>query len=469
MRTVIYLVTLALSIACMLNIQNGIFGWHEAILIMVCIVLSSLSLLVHAKNRRPSGLVALLATLIFVVAYIIQSILFIANARSQSTSLNDLIGLRSIFSVAALGANELHIKSSLEIIVCAFVGLFLAALLLGMQSPVSAGGKNEMEFDLTKTTKSTVWVGVVGVFVVLFFGALRKMFGLESAAPSGLPPGVGGIINIASAYVGPNLTYAAFFISLQAGRNVDSRYLALVSICVGLLNYILFTSKMSLVFPLLFILFSQFIVGRPVIKIKWLILFGGLLVIVYPFLNIYRSASALGVSANDLFSTIFDLYQMAQESSGVERGALQVALSSIVGRFVGYDPLMILLQADPYPFDFLTYMWDGDLDKYLTYEILNFKDSMGYSPGLVGRSYFISRSYFFVGFSAFAAVYLIGRVADIVWMNGGLSRYLAVVLMAYCLPFFSDGVRYELLRSLLFSAILTHFIIAKIFDKFVGD
>lgn len=463
MRLKVFLITVLIIAVCLFNQQMGLFRPYEATLLICCAGLAGVSVFLHSDSKYPSSIVAVLASIILLIAYVVQPILFLINARSLTSTVNDVIGLRSIFSVAALGANELQVRSSLEIISFAFLGLFVAALILRLICNPSGESKDAI---LSQAALSPIPVGVGGLLIVIFFGALRKMYGLESAAPSGLPPGVGGIINIASAYIGPNLTYAAIFIALDSGRDSVARKMSLISIVVGLFNYVLFTSKMSLVFPIVFILFSQLVTGKRIIKLSWILLAGLALVIVYPFLNLYRSASVLGVSAGELLVTIFDLYSMAQESSGVERGALQVAISSIIGRFVGYDPLLILLQANPYPGDLFAYVLDGDLDKYLTYEILNFQDSMGYSPGLVGRSYYISRSFEFVSLSVFFVVFLVSYGSHLFWRKGGVNKYQSIVLMTYCLPFFSDGMRYELVRSLLFSAAISYVLILNLSNKF---
>jgi hypothetical protein len=299
-------------------------------------------------------------------------------------------------------------------------------------------------------------IGYAAIVCTIFFGFLRKIFGLESPVAPALPMGMGGLINIASSYIGPNLSMAACFFAVHQHDDKKARRLAAVTLALAGYNYVLFTSKLSLVLPVLFLLAAQYLLRRTILSTRTLLMLGGAFVVIYPFLNLYRTALALGVGPGELIGYIAKLYATQQDSSEVEHGVLQIALSAILGRVVGYDPLLILLQAKPYPDSLLGYILTGNLDQYLTYEILNFQDPMGYSPGFLGRLFYVSQSFIFVLIVTAATTMLIAYLARKFWRGDVRLKFMAPLLLAYCLVFFSDGIRFELFRSLVISTIFIY-------------
>jgi uncharacterized membrane protein len=118
--------------------------------------------------------------------------------------------------------------------------------------------------------------------------------------------------------------------------------------------------------------------------------------------------------------------------------------------------LLILLQANPYPDSLFGYILTGNLDRYLTYEILNFQDPMGYSPGFLGRLFYVSQSFGFVIAITGLTVLLLSYLVKRFWRSDIRLRFLAPLLLAYCLVFFSDGIRFELFRSLVISTVMIY-------------
>jgi hypothetical protein len=432
---------------------SGSFDSLEAGFIIASAVCAGLCIVQHWGKREPEHVVIVAAGIVFSIAYIAQSMLFLASSRVSTSSLGEAISVRSIFSLAALGAGASDIFLSLQIVLIGFIALALASLFFKgrpriCSAPDQAEGKATLSNPLT--------IGYAAIVCTVLFGFLRKLFGLESPVAPALPMGLGGIINIASSYVGPHLSMAAMFFALHHGDEKKAKTLTLVMFALAGYNYALFTSKLSLVLPVLFLLATQYLLKRRVLRTRTLLLLGGGFVVIYPFLNLYRTALALGVQPGELVAAIAKLYASQQDSSEFDHGVIQVALSAILGRVVGYDPLLILLQANPYPDSLLGYIMNGNLDRHLTYEILNFQDPMGYSPGFLGRLYYVSRSFSFVLVATALTVFLIAHLAKMWWRGSIRLRFMAPLLLAYCLVFFSDGIRFELFRSLVISTVMIY-------------
>lgn len=438
---------------------SGLFLTNEASLIFACFVLAYACIYLQQDRWRPESLVIVAAASILLIAYVAQAILFLTNSGSNGTTLQEMISIRSIFSLAALGAGSVDIQQSLLVMLAGFVGVLLPAgyfSLAGRGKMKYRRGEEKLSKRYQLAVSNPFTVGSAAILCTIVFGILRKYFGLDSPSPSGLPMGVGGIINITSAYIGPNLLFAALFFTIDHGSDKKVKQMALLSIMLGVFNYILFTSKMSLIIPLLYMLLTQYLLGRHVVSIRIIALLGGAFVVAYPFLNLYRSAVALGIAPGELIATISDLYANPNHTGDIDKSTLQIAIAAIIGRFVGYDPLLILIQASPYPISLLEYIQYGDLDKYLTYEILDFDAGMGYSPGFLGRFFYISGSYTFVLAMTAVTVLVIAWLVRFFWHGDLRQQFMAPLLLTYCLIFFTDGIRYELVRSFVLSSLVIY-------------
>jgi hypothetical protein len=437
--------------------SNNLFGTNEAVLIILSSFCICACVRKHIGERQPENVVIVAASAIFFLAYIAQSMLFLTSSRASTTSLGEAISVRSVFSVAALSAGKADILLSLQIVLVGFVGVCLASIfVLQWNKKRVVPGSTARGLMIVSNPVTIAYIAIV---ITIFFGFLRKIFGLESPTAPALPMGLGGLINIVSSYVGPNLSMAAFFFALHQHDDKKAGSLAIVVFALAIYNYALFTSKLSLVLPMLYLLATQYLLKRRVVRTRTLVILGAAFVVIYPFLNLYRSALALGVKPGELIQTIANLYTSQQDSSELNHGVVQVALSAILGRVVGYDPLLILLQANPYPDSLLGYILTGDLDKYLTYEILDFQDPMGYSPGFLGRLFYVSRSFFFVLLLTTVTVLLIAYLVRKFWRGGIRLKFMAPLLLGYCLSFFSDGIRFELFRALVVSTAIIYVIL----------
>lgn len=440
-------------------IGSGLFRPWEGSLVFGCCVLAWLAARPHIGTRRPENMLMIAASIIFMIAYIAQALLFIKVSRTPATSLGEALSVRSVFSSTALEAGPAHVLRSLEVVFVGFLGILLPSVYLAYGGLRGRAGmlQDKRKTEATRAVISNPLTLAYGAIVcTVLFGFLRKYFGLESPTATGLPMGLGGLINISSAYIGPNLSFAAFFFALHQGNDSKARRLALIMVLLGVYNYILFTSKLSLVFPVLFLLICQYLLQRRVVALRTIFILGSVFVVIYPFLNLYRSAIALGIAPGDLIDAIAKMYANQKDASDLDQSVVQIAISAILGRLVGYDPLMILLQANPYPDSLIGYLLNGNLDTYLTYEILNYQDPMGYSPGFLGRFYYVSLSFAYVLAMTAGTITIIAWLIRKCWTGDLRLKFMSPLLLTYSMIFFTDGIRFELIRSLVISTIVIY-------------
>ena len=442
------------ALMCVYLFGSGLFDTVEVMFLLASSVCAFLCIARHLGQRQPENVVIVAAGVVFFTAYIAQAILFLVSTRTAATSLGEAISVHSVFSMEALSADKKDIFRSLQVVLVGFVAIALASLCFSGRSRKTAVTQ-PLRPHMT-IISNPMTIGYAAIACTIFFGFLRKIFGLESPAAPALPMGLGGLINIASSYVGPNLAMAACFFAVHQHDDKKTKRLAAITLGLAAYNYVLFTSKLSLVLPVLFLLATQYLLRRTILSTRTLVLMGGAFVVIYPFLNLYRAALALGVGPGELIGYIGKLYASQQDSSEVDRSVVQIALSAILGRVVGYDPLLILLQAKPYPDSLLGYILTGNLDQYLTYEILDFQDPMGYSPGFLGRIFYVSQSFSFVLIVTAGTALLIANLTRKFWRGDIRLKFMAPLLLAYCLVFFSDGIRFELFRSLVISTVIIY-------------
>jgi len=442
--SLVALVSLTMAI-----VSNEMFTNEEGYLLSICCLCYGLILSNHLGKRGPEDFSAILSSTIFFIAYVLQALLFITNSRATTVDLGGAIALRSIFSLAALGASDRDIYSSLCAIAAGFLGLLVNSFaLFGMEKWQSCV-PTKRNIVIPPQRLFIAWFAVG---ITVFSGALRKALGLDSPVPSGLPLGIGGLINISSTYIGPNLLFAHVFLSYRFGTLREAKRASLLLIGLGIFNYILFTSKMSLIFPVFGVLVTQLLLRKLAINKKTILLFAAAFLLIYPFLNLYRSATALGVAPGEILSAVSVLYENEKDSKGSDQSGVQIAAAAIVGRLVGYDPLLILLQDGKYNGSIFQYILYGDLDRYLTYDLLDFQDPMGYSPGFIGRIYYVTGSYFAVFFCSFFCAFATAWLCRFFWRHTRTVQFLSPLLLCYSIIIFTDGVRMELIRAVLFSS-----------------
>jgi hypothetical protein len=78
---------------------------------------------------------------------------------------------------------------------------------------------------------------------------------------------------------------------------------------------------------------------------------------------------------------------------------------------------------------------------------------MGYSPGFLGRFYYVSLSYTYVLAMTAGTVAILAGLIKKCWQGDLRLRFMAPLLLTYSIIFFTDGIRFELLRSLVISTV----------------
>ena len=392
----------------------------------------------HIQCRHPQSIVIWAASVALAVGYLMKyGIYLVLDSPGIERA---WLALENVFPPWAIGANSDDVTTSLSIVAVGFVGLVCAAFLARFcrrreqRSPAMA---------LSRTSWASVAIASIGVTLVVVTGIPRWWLGLYLPDPPlHLPLGLGGAINLTNAYVGPYLIAVALYRSLADGRMSLGRRLAGIMILVGVVNFLIFLSKWSLISPILMILLTQWMLRRYVLsRLQGVVLISGL-VVVYPFLNMYRSFSYIG--ENGFIEAIIAAAEQVMEKGGVDSSfaILVLSLSSMLGRLVGFEGLLTLLSNGGKPFDLFEYITSSiDLDAYLTYQVIGFTTPMGVSPGMLGRFYFISGSYGVVFLATAAFISVLAKGVDSYWKRGGLASALSIIMLGMSIQLIVAGPR----------------------------
>lgn len=359
--------------------------------------------------------------------------------------------LSALFPEWTLQSSGEGIASAMGAVFAGYAGLLLATLGLQIKTNKSTK-KPEAHNHIARNPPQSIALSA-GLIIFSLTAILRLKFGLVMGAePIGLPFGLGGILTIANSYLAPNLIIYSYLNNHIQGHISKARTQAIIAVIVGIIQYSLFYSKGAIFMPLFSILMSQVLLGALFSK-PTQITVASILILAYPFLNIYRWI-AMGGSV-DIYAIQNAISSHSSEMEAENVFSLLIAgIFSIWGRVVGLDSLLTLIDASrSWNMGLFEYFFsDMDLDKHLTYQIIGFESDMGVSPGHLGRVFFISQSYLLTSASVFVMAYIPAKVLTVLYnSNKQELRPIAVVLLFYTLQLQISGFRIDVLTWWLFS------------------
>jgi hypothetical protein len=248
-------------------------------------------------------------------------------------------------------------------------------------------------------------------------------------------------VNITDAFIVPILLTSLVYISILTRNISNVKYSIFLLMFISVIQYVLFSSKLSIILPIIIILFLYIDYGDLVIKTKYIISLLILSLIIYPFLNIYRSLSAFYSDINilNLFSYLINTFNAVYENINY----LTVSILSIIGRFTGADSLAILV-AEKNTIEYKNFnlidalLSDKSITQILTYDILKFNFTMGVEASALGQLFFITGNLFsfllavvFLVILVYYFTFFILRKNYNIYLNGYYYYYLAVLLVIF--------------------------------------
>lgn len=388
----------------------------------------------------------------FCISQSFKYVAYITLSDVYGIGLSDIY-LKALFPSWSIVVSENVLVSALTVMFGYISTLTLICIGIAFLSYRYGGNASlDCSIDLRKS-KYLMYVGVVLVLTSLLLRLkLGLVMGEDSSSNAG---GLSGIIVIINTYLGPTLLLYLATILVCSGELNKGKNIFLVCFTLSLLNYLFFYTKGSLLIPL-FWLFSIGYIYRPLYTKKTYFSIVVIVLLLYPFMNIYRWVQMSGGDFNKLLFSSSEMLAESGFNSFIDifiLGAL-----SIWHRIVGFDSLVVILEnVEKININYIDVMFLGlNIDHYLTYDLIGFKNKMGVSPSQLGRYIFLGGgvlgSFLFsmlVSLTLVLTVYLLSILKEL--------KYLAIVLMIYVFQISLSGFNLLLFKWWLFTSFVVVF------------
>jgi len=326
--------------------------------------------------------------------------------------------------------------------------------------------KKQLRVDsaVMKPVGTVYAVVIVALLLFILTSAIRLYFGLGSVVQEVvLPMKLGGITTITNSQVVPYLMVAALGYSYYTGRPKLGGRIAITFLILGVIQFLLFYSKMHLVLPLLALFLYRMIYGQYALGAKKLFLITFSVVLIYPFLNVYRSSSvSQGVQAISTFSAAAERSAERRQIDSVV-SSLSLGASALFGRMTGLDSLLVIMDASG-DFDDKSFIdklfQEESITSVLTRDVIGIKDRGGVGEGMLGGFYYLTNNYYGTAilFSLWSIV-VISVVYRMFSVSTALSVNMAVIWIIFCLQTVMGGIRVTSFTWFGFAFFMTYLIL----------
>ncbi|MEW6602708.1 MAG: hypothetical protein AB1499_17185 [Nitrospirota bacterium] len=309
----------------------------------------------------------------------------------------------------------------------------------------------------------------VACILAVISGFLRWFFNLDLPGEAViLPYKIAGITTITNTHITSFLLGLALIYAIRSDERKVVRYSIIFFLSWGAIHYFLFGSKLFLVMPMLWIILIGLWEKRTLIQMRYVVGFGSLFVILYPFLNLVRVARREGTSEGLLLYVMEAI--MGIDGTGQFAGSLSAVSFGLLGlmsRIVGLDSMMILAALKPGFDDIgLGSILGGQSEHLLTTYILRWDNETGIAQSLLGQAYFHTGSAVLTAILIGAWTVFTYQVARGLYkINTSFSQTLWVTWIASVLQWTSDGFTSTKMFMFLVSALPIYFIISIIEGK----
>jgi len=412
----------------------------RTVLVLICCISGYWATVVAKHLSRPVRIIIWMSLGILSAGYLLKYAAFLAFGGEIHGKVSNVLIADTVFTSWSLQADPDIVTEILIVTSAGFLGILGAALLC------MATIRNRHQLPSSPRKLSIKPLIVTGLMLIIVTGIPRRMLHLyDYTNPVQLPFELSGIINILNAYIGPYLLAVGMTYAILMNRIHQARRIALLLLIIGAIQFMFFLSKWLLISPLMLIIIAQLITKRTLFRrLETLIAVSGLL-IVYPFLNIFRLLTLSGAETFPLS----DAMQLGITRYGNIINNLVVGPLSLWGRIIGFDnlvPMIILRRSRIIDIEevFRLYFSSYDLDKYLTYDVIGFIVPHGVGPGFLGRPYYLFHNPIIIAVAVLVSVFLIAWLANRLWNASRLeSRALSVLWFVMGGQLIMTGMRFK--------------------------
>ncbi|PNH94609.1 hypothetical protein [Vibrio diazotrophicus] len=405
--------------------------------IYTIISIISTSLLLYLVNSKSIKTIYFVFIVLFFVSYILKFYVMI-----YVTYFNDVV----IYKLVLFSPKILKYMGQ-ENLINAFkitsITYFCLSILASVDFRTISDKSKQIYQQRRIASKSNIVAMCVVVLIFFFVISLARKLLSENNQDS--------YFIVLSTYFVPLMFIYLLNASLVSGYFSLSKSISYMFILIGLIQFAIFTSKLYVVLPFVWVIIFQFTYKVKIINNKLMILLSIPLIVLYPILNIYREASLDG-GAHVLIS-VLDRF-MEAEGNYIISGIL-----SILYRLVGIESLLVLIAEKSTAYanyglvSVLTQ--EQSITQILTYDILGYDFVMGVAPTLLGQAYFITGSTVISSIVVVAYVYLVSNIyRKLICQSSILIKTLVIYFVLYSVVFFNEGILLSSLKYQLFGIIM---------------
>jgi len=404
-------------------------------------VVASVLLMSEYKRLSPQALIVTIILFVFIIGYYFKFYLL------SYAILNNwpVIELADIFGFYVFDVmNPSLLLETYEVITYSFIGFAVISIII-LRTYQAASIRINRRSSVAHDRRAVFKILITALVLFTITSAVRWYFGLGSTVQEViLPMKIGGITTIVNSQVVPFLMIVALGSAYRCGEARFKSKIAIVFILLGAIQFLLFHSKLHLMLPFLSILIFRMMYGSYALKTKYVYVALLALLVIYPFLNTYRSIAVnTGVSGLSTFSDAMGHSSQVSNRNNIQ-STTTIGLLSLVGRVVGLDSLMVIM-ADRNSYAQLSTL-DILSDEESITNILGRRmigvEGTGIAEGILGGFYYVTANEFgtaiLVGIWTAVSLIVVRRL----WLMGSVaSMNMAAIWIIFCLQTTTGGVR----------------------------
>jgi len=448
----------------MLTEEAFAYAWENYATLNVLSFLSGVIILWRLRRISLDNMVIWFVWFILLVGYYYKFYFLVSGILHEKSKVELSL---YVGSFAPLFAYKSVLLECFEIITLSFLSVAIASQFLLRKGQINFKPFNHTINVNVNRTLITLRIIAVASLLWLVSGLLRKYYNLGVPyAAVYLPYKMAGIITVTNGIIVPMLLNLALLIALRSEKRQLVHLSAGIFIFWGLVEFILFTSKTYLVLPLIIIYAAGILYGRPILKIRYIVWYSSIFILIYPFLNIFRSVQ-------NYFPGRDIMYYLPAISETISEAIREVGLlgfffnsiGSLAGRVTGFDSLLLLAATKyDYPENSIIDFLSGSINspEQIISGMYNIPFT-GVAASLLGQAYFATGSYIITAaWTAGWLVFAYWFTTFLMKRNTLFAHNVLLFWIVMVLQWSADGITY-LKIELFVAAILATALIGQFF------